>query len=187
MDKNEEHVVLVNDKNEVLGTAPKAAVHTGDTPLHRAFSSFIFNSKGEILLQQRSHKKKTWPLVWTNTCCGHPQLEESTSQAVKRRLKDELGLELSEVFEVLPEFRYKAEKDGVVENELCPVFVGFTDDQPKLNQEEVEQIRWMPWIEFVQEITNNPQNWSPWCVEEVQLLNKNKNFNSLLEKYVSGS
>jgi isopentenyl-diphosphate delta-isomerase len=183
MNKTEERVVLVNDKNEVLGTAPKATVHTGNTPLHRAFSSFIFNSREEILLQQRSHKKKTWPLVWTNTCCGHPQLEEPTAQAVLRRLKDELGLELSEVHEVLPDFRYRAEKDSVVENELCPVFVGFTDSQPVLNKGEVEAVRWLPWTEFVQEISDHPQNWSPWCVEEVQLLNRSEDFNNLLKKF----
>jgi len=178
----EEHVVLVNDQNEVLGTAPKATIHTDKTPLHRAFSSFVFNPKGELLLAQRSGKKKTWPLVWTNTCCGHPALNEKTAEAVCRRLKDELGLDIGEVHEVLPDYRYKAEKDGIVENELCPVFVAFTDQEPKLNKDEVEAIRWMPWLDFVKEATAHPDDWSPWCVEEVQLLNESEKFRSLYNK-----
>jgi len=178
----EEHVVLVNDINEVLGTAPKATVHTDDTPLHRAFSSFVFNSKGELLLAQRAGTKKTWPLVWTNTCCGHPTLSERTVEAVKRRLIDELGLKVEEIFEVLPGYRYRAEKDGVVENELCPVFVAFSDHEPDINKDEVEEINWMPWLDFVKETSNNSNDWSPWCVEEVQLLEKSDLFKKLYQE-----
>lgn len=178
----EEHVVLVNDNNEVLGTAPKATVHTDKTPLHRGFSSFVFNSKGELLLTRRSAKKKTWPLVWTNTCCGHPALDEKTIDAVRRRLKDELGLRIDEVYEILPDYRYKVAKDSVVENELCPVFIAFTDQQPQLNKDEVEEVRWMPWSEFVTEINEHHNEWSPWCVEEVQLLDKSGKFKLLFNK-----
>ncbi|XOU94915.1 MAG: isopentenyl-diphosphate Delta-isomerase [Candidatus Kerfeldbacteria bacterium] len=181
----EEHVVLVNNKNEVLGTAPKSTVHTNDTPLHRAFSSFIFNRKGEILLSQRSGQKKTWPLVWTNSCCGHPALNESNTDAVRRKLLDELGLEIEEIHEVLPDYRYKAEKEGLVENEICPVFIAFTNNQPILNKQEVESTKLMVWPEFIKEIKNNPNNWSPWCVEEVILLEKNNLFNKLLKKYTT--
>lgn len=178
----EEHVVLVDDDNKVLGTIPKATVHTKNTPLHRAFSSFIFNPKGEILLSQRSGRKKTWPLVWTNSCCGHPALEEKNIDAVKRRLKYKLGLNVGEIYEILPNYRYRAEKDGVVENELCPVYIAFTDHQPNPNKKEVESIRWMLWSEFVIETHDNPQNWSPWCVEQVQLLQKNGLFHNLINE-----
>ena len=92
MDKNEEHVVLVNDKNEVLGTAPKAAVHTGDTPLHRAFSSFIFNGRGEILLQQRSPTKDTEPGFWDISCGGHVTAGQSYEETAPRELQEELGI-----------------------------------------------------------------------------------------------
>jgi len=180
----EEHVVLVNDKNEVLGTVPKSTVHTDKTPLHRGFSLYVFNLEGELLLTQRSGKKKTWPQVWTNTCCGHPALDEKTVEAVRRRLKDELGLLIEEIYEILPDYRYKAEKDGLVENELCPVFIAFTDDKPKINMEEVEDVRWTPWPDFVQEISEYPNEWSPWCVEEVQLLDKSEKFQSLFKQKI---
>ncbi|MDP2685196.1 MAG: isopentenyl-diphosphate Delta-isomerase [bacterium] len=178
----EEHVVLVNDDDKVLGTAPKATVHTKKTPLHRAFSSFIFNPKGELLLAQRCGLKKTWPLVWTNSCCGHPALNENTIDAVRRRVREELGLVIDEIFEVLPDYRYRAKKDGIVENELCPVFIAFTDNQPNINGDEVETERWMPWAKFVEETKNNPTDWSPWCVEEVMLLKKNYLFKNLFKK-----
>lgn len=178
----EEHVVLVNDKNEVLDTSPKDTVHTKNTPLHRAFSSFIFNSKGEILLSQRSGQKKTWPLVWTNSCCGHPSLNEKDETAVRRRVEEELGLKLDKIYEVFPGYRYRAEKDGVVENEICPVFASFTDSQPQLNKEEVESIKWMSWLEFVAETKNHPDDWSPWCVEEVTLLDQSELFNKLYKE-----
>lgn len=178
----EEHVVLVNENNEVLGTAPKATVHTNNTPLHKAFSCFIFNSQGQLLLQQRSHIKKTWPLVWSNSVCGHPSLNEDNKKAVLRRLKDELGLKEIKIYEVLPNYRYRAEKDGIVENEICPVFIGFSDQKPKINPNEVESTRWIDWQKFVKETKEKPQNWSPWCVEETQLLNQNDLFNKLYKK-----
>lgn len=180
----EEHVVLVNNKNEALGAVPKSTVHTNKTPLHRGFSLYVFNLEGELLLQQRSRKKKTWPQVWTNTCCGHPALDEKTVEAVRRRLKDELGLLVDEVYEVLPDYRYRVEKDGVVENELCPVFIAFTDHEPQLNKDEVEDVRWMPWSEFVKEINEHSDKWSPWCVEEVQLLDKSEKFQPLFNQKI---
>ena len=148
-DTTQEHIVLVDKQNNVLGTAPKLATHNKNTPLHRAFSLFLFNSRGELLLQQRSSLKKTWPLVWSNSVCGHPMLNESNLEAVKRRLKFELGINIENVHETLPDFSYRAEKDGIVENELCPVFVGFTDQEPAINKGEVENVRWISWQNFL--------------------------------------
>jgi len=89
-----ELVVLVDDADTEIGTMPKSEVHTLDTPLHRAFSLFLFRkSDGKLLLQQRSHAKKTWPLVWSNTCCGHPGPGEERIDAVARRLGRELGMQ----------------------------------------------------------------------------------------------
>src|SRR5258708_6704908 len=88
----EEYVVLVDDHNNVLSTAPKLPTHNHNTPLHRGFSVFLFNTKGQLLLQQRSHTKKTWPLVWSNSICGHPLLDETPIDAAKRRLQFELGI-----------------------------------------------------------------------------------------------
>ena len=166
---NSEYVVLVDEQNNVLGTMPKAEVHGAQTPLHRAFSSFIFNSKGELLLQQRAKSKKTWPLVWSNSCCGHLTLEESPVEAARRRLSFELGLDVANLEEVAP-YRYCFTRDGVMENEICPIIVGRTDQEPQPNPDEVEAIRWMPWQVFVDDIRAHPENWSEWCAEEVEIL-----------------
>jgi len=176
---NDDQIVLVDKQNRVLGTAPKLETHNANTPLHRAFSLFLFNSKGELLLQQRSSKKQTWPLVWSNSVCGHPMLNESNKDAVIRRLEFELGIKLKEVHEILPDFSYRAEKDGIVENELCPVFVAFTEDKPIPNTDEIENIRWIKWQDFIKEIEEKPGNYSVWCEQEAKLLENNKEFLSL--------
>lgn len=184
MEKIEEYVVLVDKDNNVLGTSPKLATHNANTPLHRGFSVFLFNLKGELLLQQRSHKKKTWPLAWSNSVCGHPMLNESSSDAAKRRLRLELGLKADNVHVVLPDFSYKAQMNGVVENELCPVMVVFTDEKPKPNINEVESIKWVNWQEFINDVKTNPGKYSMWCEEETKLLEKNEDFLSLYAKFV---
>lgn len=176
-----EYVVLVDEQNQVLGTMPKSEVHGIKTPLHRAFSSFVFNSKGELLLQQRARSKKTWPLVWSNSCCGHPTLEESPAQAAHRRVLFELGLDIPTLEEVAP-YRYCFSRYGVMENEICPIVVGKTDQAPSPNPDEVEAVRWIPWAEFVKEIRTNPQDWSEWCAEEVEILVRNGRFKELWEK-----
>lgn len=184
MEKIEEYVVLVDKNNNVLGTSPKLATHNANTPLHRGFSAFLFNSRGELLLQQRSRKKKTWPLVWSNSVCGHPMLNEKNEDAVKRRIKFELGLVLNKVYEILPDFSYKAELNGIVENEICPVFVGFTDKKPAINKDEVENIRWVKWQDFLKEIDGHPGEYSIWCEQEAKLLAKNEEFLQLYEKNI---
>ena len=111
----EEQVVLVDDDNAVIGTMPKALVHTASTPLHRGFSVFLFDEGGRLLLQQRSRSKKTWPLAWSNSCCGHPGLDEPDEDAARRRVRFELGAEAMDVRLFLP-YRYQCVKDGVMEN-----------------------------------------------------------------------
>ena len=183
MNQSPELVVLVDEQNNVLGTTPKETVHTANTPLHRGFSAFIFDFEGKILLQQRSHTKKTWPLVWSNSCCGHPGLEENNVDAVRRRLKLELNLEVSDLFEVEP-YRYKFTRDGIMENEICPVFVGFTNNLPMINPNEVEATKWQDWRVFIEEIKNSPQNWSDWCVEETLILENSTKFKALWDEFV---
>jgi isopentenyl-diphosphate Delta-isomerase len=165
----EEHVVLVDDDDQVLGTAPKATVHQAITPLHRAFSAFLFNANNELLLQQRSSAKKTWPLMWSNSVCGHPSLGEETLDAVARRMQDELGLVPMSLWFASP-YRYCFSKDGVMENEICPIFVGTVDTEPIPNPQEVEAVRWVGWQDFLAEIRKNPEGYSPWCVEEALIL-----------------
>lgn len=173
-------MVLVNDQDEPIGTAPKSEVHTNDTPLHRAFSCFLFNSKGEVLLQQRSHKKKTWPRVWSNSCCGHPLPGEAGIDAVKRRVKDELGIRPTKLLIAIPYYKYRAERDGVVEHEICPVFAGKINTEPKINPDEVEAIKWMGWNEFVALMKNPNSGFSEWCIEETELLAKTEILKSIL-------
>jgi len=176
---NQEHVVLVDKNNKVLRVSPKLETHNHNTPLHRGFSLFLFNKKGETLLQQRSDKKKTWPLVWSNSCCGHPRLNESNVDAAKRRLQFELGITHADIFEITSDFRYKIELDGIMENEICPVLIGFTNQEHRINKDEVEAVKWTPWLSFLTDLNNNPSKYSPWCILEVDLLKKNKNFLSL--------
>jgi len=169
----EELVVLVDENNVMIGTCPKDGVHTNHTPLHRAFSSFLFNQKGEILLQQRSHLKKTWPLMWSNSCCGHPLPEEKTEDAIKRRVLFELGItEIENLHEVLPGFRYKAEREGIIENEICPVWVGYISQDVTPNSTEVEACKWLGWDTFVEEIEQRPGNYSEWAGWEVKEIQK---------------
>jgi isopentenyl-diphosphate delta-isomerase len=161
-----------------VGQANKATVHNLETPLHLAFSFFLFNSKGEFLIQQRALHKITWPGVWSNSCCGHPSPGESVKDAVYRRLKFELGYEREdfEIMEALPDFRYKAEFMGVVENELCPVWIGFSDKLPTPNPEEVAAVDYVNWKEFI-ECLNNPEckkfdHFSIWSRQEALLIEK---------------
>jgi isopentenyl-diphosphate Delta-isomerase len=180
-----ERVVLVDEQNNVLGTAPKLAAHNSDTPLHRAFSVFLFNSRGELLLQQRALHKKTWPGVWSNSCCGHPGLGESVRAAAHRRLSRELGFIGLNLDMVLPNYRYRYEKDGIVENEICPVLVGFTNLKPAINPEEVANIHYINWYEFLEKLNQGGQ-YSPWCREEAFLLNQSPYFQELFKDNTRG-
>ncbi|MFZ5845454.1 MAG: isopentenyl-diphosphate Delta-isomerase [Patescibacteria group bacterium] len=178
----EELVVLVDENNNQLGTVPRDQVHGKDTPLHRAFPLFLFNSKGELLLTRRALNKKTFPGVWTNTVCGHPGPDESNIEAAKRRLKDELGIDLErshlarqgETFlkEVAP-YRYRfTDANGIVENEICPILIGYADSNPQPNLQEVSEWKWVKWERFLEEIKQGTQIYSPWSVEEAQIIQK---------------
>jgi len=180
-----EEVVLVNEKNEVLGTMPKSEVHGQQTPLHRAFSCFLFYPDGSFLLQQRASSKKTWPLVWSNSCCGHPFLNEDNLTAAKRRLAFEIGITQLDFLEEIAPYRYCFVRDGVMENEICPIIVGFTSQQPSPNADEVEAVRFIQWSDFVEDTKKNPQHWSDWCVEETEILSKHPYFLELQKKYLS--
>jgi len=175
-----DYVVLVDEENKILGKAPKLFSHNANTPLHRGFSVFLFNSKGKLLLQQRSEKKKTWPLVWSNSCCGHPMFSESSEDAARRRLEFELRIRDAEIHMVLPKYRYKFEHKEVVENEICPVMVAFSDQVPSPNLEEVKSIKWISWKDWLREVSANPEKYSEWCVEETSLLEEKKKFKRMI-------
>nr|AIA17558.1 Methyltransferase domain protein [uncultured bacterium] len=179
----EELVVLVDEQNNELGTMEKLAAHNANTPLHRAFSLFLFNGKGELLVQQRSRYKKTWPLVWSNSCCGHPGPKEQTVQAIHRRLKDELGLENIRFELILPNYRYRFERDGIVENEVCPVYIGRCDKTPAPNPAEVEAVKFVPWAELLEIAGRKARDYSEWSLDEALLLEKNPKFRKLRDSW----
>ncbi|HEY7037748.1 MAG TPA: isopentenyl-diphosphate Delta-isomerase [Methylomirabilota bacterium] len=165
-----ELVVLVDEGNNVVGTMPKGEVHQARTPLHRAFSSFVFRARDRhLLLQQRSRKKRTWPLMWSNSCCGHPGPGESNVDAARRRLRYELGLDPTLLEEVAP-YRYCFTRDGTMENEICPILVGLVDREPLINPDEVEAVRWTEWTVFLDAIDRSPEQYSEWCIEEARIL-----------------
>lgn len=158
-------VVLVDDDGEVVGQAPRLSVHDSDTPLHLAFSLHLFDSAGRVLLTRRALAKRTWPGVWTNSCCGHPRPDEDAPAAVVRRLGEELGVQVDDLRCVLPDFRYRAvDASGVVENELCPVWVGRVRGTVLADPDEVAESAWLPWEDLVTAITAAPVAFSPWAV-----------------------
>jgi isopentenyl-diphosphate delta-isomerase len=166
-----EQVVLLDDEGNAIGTAAKAGVHHDHTPLHLAFSCYVFDSAGRLLLTRRALHKPTWPGIWTNSLCGHPAPGEGVAQAVRRRGRQELGLDLDEVRLALPAFRYRAVMDnGVVENELCPVFTAVSDQPPVAAAEEVAGLAWVPWLELRNAVLGGTREVSPWCREQVAAL-----------------
>ena len=162
--------MLVDDNNNPIGFAPKESVHTTHTPLHRAFSLFLFNEKNELLLTKRALTKKTIPGVWTNSVCGHPGVDESVVDAALRRLILEVGITDGKVKEVAP-YRYTfADKNGIVENEICPILIGFTGQVPRIDPKEVDEWKWIEWENFLSDMQKNAEIYSPWCKEEALIL-----------------
>jgi len=163
-----ELIVLVAPDGTPVGTAPKLASHHHDTPLHLAFSSYVFGADGRFLLTRRAVTKKTWPGTWTNSCCGHPGPAEEPVSALRRRLVAELGLTPVRIEPLLPDFRYRAELDGVVENEICPVYAVRVDGEPHPDPAEVAEYRWVDWDDVLAGRLPGPL--SPWAALQVAQL-----------------
>lgn len=155
-----EQVILVDQNDAPLGTMEKMEAHEKGV-LHRAFSVFVFNEKNELMLQQRAWHKYHSPGLWTNTCCSHQRMGEDSVSAGRRRLREEMGFEVPLEFKV--SFIYKAPFDnGLTEHELDHVLVGHFEGEPKINSEEVASWKWMPMDELIQDMAENPDQYTVW-------------------------
>lgn len=155
-----EEVVLVNEQDVAIGRMEKMEAHEKGL-LHRAFSIFIFNSKGEMLLHQRATEKYHSGGLWTNTCCSHPKVNESLQAATNRRLQEEMGL--SCIMEKVFQFIYRAELDqGLTEHELDHVFVGISDDEPIPNPHEVASFRYASLEAIDHDLKTQPERFTEW-------------------------
>ena len=167
----EDEVVLLDEWGSPVGRAPKSAAHGPDTALHLAFSCHVVNALGEVLVTRRSLSKQAWPGVWSNSFCGHPKPAESLASAVRRRAEFELGIELAEVDLALPLFRYRAtDANGTVENEVCPVYVATTPDEPDPNPREIAEYAWVAPRDVGRAVESAPWAFSPWLVLQVREL-----------------
>lgn len=172
--RNTDDVVVLADENgRPAGTAAKAEIHTARTPLHFAFSAHVITGDGRTVLTRRALSKLTWPGVWTNSFCGHPAPGESNEAAVRRRARFELGIDdadISDVVEILPNFRYRAtDSSGVVENEICPVFIVRLRNGAAMtpNPEEVDSYFFIEPGQLISAVDAAPLVFSPWLVEEL--------------------
>ncbi len=166
---DDESLILVDAEDREIGFLDKAAAHDGDGILHRAFSLFVFNPQGELLLQQRAADKRLWPGFWANTCCSHPRRGERIEEAISRRLQEELGMSCS--FEFLFKFQYQARfGEAGSEHELCHVFAGRSDQEPDVNVEEISAVRWISPAALDAEMEQRPEHFTPWLKIEWQRL-----------------
>jgi isopentenyl-diphosphate delta-isomerase len=170
--KESELIVLLGEQFQPIGSAPKLASHHSNTPLHLAFSCYVFNEQGELLVTQRALTKKVWPGVWTNSFCGHPAPGEAMEDAIRRRARAELGITtLSNIMCVLPDYRYTTPPfNGIIENEFCPVYVARFSGLPTPNPDEVEAYEYMSWDIFRQHLVTRPDEYSYWAKEQAVLL-----------------
>lgn len=165
-----EQVVLLDEAGRRIGTAPKSEVHHASTPLHLAFSCYLFDEAGQVLLTRRALDKRAFPGIWTNSFCGHPGPGESVDLAVQRRAREELGVGVAGLRCVLPQFRYHAiDAAGVAENEVCPVYCARAVGAVNAAAGEIIDSLWVPWAQLCAAV-EIPWAISPWAVEQVPLL-----------------
>ena len=164
-----EEQVLVDALDNEIGSQNKALCHDGDGVLHRAFSLFLFDSQGQLLLQQRGAGKRLWPQYWSNSCCSHPRLGENMQTATQRRLAEELGIEAE--LEFVYKFTYQARFEDIgSENELCSVFLGRCDQPLRPNATEIEAARFISANDLQAEFESQPERFTPWFKMEWECL-----------------
>lgn len=166
---SDEQVVLLDDDGMPLGSASKDEVHGYDTPLHLAFSCYIIDPAGRVLVTRRALTKRTWPGVWTNSYCGHPMPGEPLEEAVSRRAEQELGAGIDDLRCALPDFRYRAvDAAGIVENEICPVFVATVRGPLEPNPAEVSEWAWVAGESLRPAVALAPFAFSPWMRDQLR-------------------
>ena len=168
---DDEPLILVDEHDREIGYLDKASAHLGHGVLHRAFSLFVFNPQGELLLQQRAPGKRLWPGYWSNTCCSHPRRGETLETAVHRRLHEELGLHCPLQF--LFKFEYQAQFDAEgAEHELCWVYAGRSASTPTVNINEISALRYISPDALDAEMAQQPQTFTPWFKIEWERLRR---------------
>jgi len=167
----DEKLILVDENDNITGYENKDICHDGQGVLHRAFSIFVFNSKNELLLQQRNADKRLWGGYWSNTCCSHPRQGENYAVAVKRRLKEEIGLDTP--LQYLFRFQYQASfEDKGSENELCSVYIGRSNKQPEINDTEIMDWKFISITDLNRDMLLNPEKYTPWFKMEWERLTR---------------
>ena len=160
-----EPLILVDSADRVLGFLDKAACHNGQGQLHRAFSVFVFNARGELLVQKRGRDKRLWPSYWSNSCCSHPRRGESMGTAVRRRVEQELGLDGSLLHDLrfVYKFEYRAGfGPNGSEHELCSVYVAGTTGTPVVNTTEIDEWAWISGPELSRRLAEQADEYTPW-------------------------
>ena len=176
-----EELILVDADDRETGHLSKAACHDGDGILHRAFSVFLFNDAGDLLLQQRATSKRLWPGFWSNSCCSHPRRGEGMEEATRRRLGDELNAKAA--LEYVYKFRYQANfGDLGSEHELCHVFLGRLQSKVLANDEEIAAIRFVGPQDLDAELAENPERYTPWFKLEWEALKTD--YGKVLSEYL---
>ncbi len=156
-----EMLILVDNHDQEIGHQNKLSCHAGSGVLHRAFSLFLFNESGELLLQQRSANKQLWPLYWSNSCCSHPRRGETMEAAIARRAQQELGIVTQ--FQYLYKFQYQVPyKDIGSEHELCWVFIGQSSAPTQVNDNEIAGWRFISAADLEKEMQQAPDRFTPW-------------------------
>lgn len=169
MSSESENLILVDESDNELGFLSKAQCHDGDGRLHRAFSVFVFNADGELLLQQRGKDKRLWPEYWSNSCCSHPREGESMAIATARRLQEELGVAVE--LEFAYKFSYQARFGELgSEHELCSVYLGYCEQEIRPNITEINAIRFVSAVALDQEMRTDAEKLTPWFKTEWEQL-----------------
>jgi isopentenyl-diphosphate delta-isomerase len=180
----DEALILVDEADNEIGHLSKAECHDAGGVLHRAFSVFLFNSNGQLLLQKRAAGKRLWPLFWSNSCCSHPRRGESLELAATRRLEDELHARGN--LEHVYHFIYQASFDDLgSEHELCHVFLGRIEGDPRANTTEIAEVRYVSAEQLDRELESEPQAFTPWFKLEWRRLRED--YPSVLSRYLTSA